>query len=444
MARLTLAALIVASALVPATATQAMATLAPSHFAAPTVFTFYYDWYGAPPYSPNYVHWDGGSASRPDPSVNVTSNSFPVLGAYDSGNAAVIRQHMAWIKAAHIDVVSLDWWGQGSREDRLAKSVMDGAAAAGLKVNFVIDAYAGETPSSVFSDIAYIYRKYGSHPAFYRVSRPTKYGPSGAPRGVFLLYNPPAPLAYYTQYAKSMDAIRGTAGDAIVLVRTNDSLLLNGSSVSAFVSATHFDGMFNYGEYGTSAYGRQLPQSNDYILLYAVSPGFDNSRAAGITKPSVVNRNNGGTYDASWSTLTARHPEWVSIVSFNEWHETTEIEPAKPMTYSGFTYLNYEGAYGLHGGPATSAYITRTAFWVSRYKGSAPPRQPSSPPPPTSAKPSAKPSSKSSSAPPPGYFEPVPGLPPVPIWAVVLVVAGGALAAVALFLRRRRGGGQQQ
>jgi len=439
VARLTLSALIAACSLIPAAAGQAASSLAPSHFAAPTVFIDYYDWYGAPPTSSTYVHWNGGSASRPDPSVNITSESFPVLGAYESGSAAVIRQHMAWIRQARVDVVSLDWWGQGSREDRLAKAVMDGAAAAGLKVNFLIDAYAGETPSSVFSDIAYIYRKYGSHPAFYRVSRPTKYGSSSKPRGVFMLYSPPAPLANEAAYARSMDAIRGTANDAIVLVRTNDSLLFSGTAVSNYLSALHFDGMFNYGVYGSSAYGRQLPQSNDYILMFSVAPGFNNTRAAGVTKPSVVSRSNGGTYDASWSTLTARHPEWISIVSFNEWHETTEIEPAQPMTYNGFTYLSYNGAYGLSGNAAALAYINRTAFWAGRYKGTAPPRASptAAPPPGVTPKPTHKPATTPSAAP-PGYFTPVPGLPPVPIWAVVLVVIGGGLAGAALLLRQRR------
>jgi hypothetical protein len=218
----------------------------PARFGAPTVFIHYYDWYGSPPLSPTYGHWDGGNRNRPDPSQNITSASYPVLGAYDSSSASVIRQHMAWIKAAHVDVVSLDWWGQGSREDRLARAVMDGAAAQGLKVNFVIDTYVGETPASIGSDIAYIYRKYGRHPAFYRASRPTKYGPSKSLRGLFMLYNPPSPGLHYSEYAKLMDGIRGTADDAIVLIRTDDSLLYSDTNLRRYLSALHFDGMFNY------------------------------------------------------------------------------------------------------------------------------------------------------------------------------------------------------
>jgi glycoprotein endo-alpha-1,2-mannosidase len=408
----------------------------PARFAAPTVFIHYYDWYGSPPLSPTYGHWDGGNRNRPDPSQNITSASYPVLGAYDSSSASVIRQHMAWIKAAHVDVVSLDWWGQGSREDRLARAVMDGAAAQGLKVNFVIDTYVGETPASIGSDIAYIYRKYGRHPAFYRASRPTKYGPSKSLRGLFMLYNPPSPRLHYSEYAKLMDGIRGTADDAIVLIRTDDSLLYSDTNLHAYLSALHFDGMFNYGTYGKAAYQRQLPQSNDYILMFSVAPGFDNSRASGIHSPVKIPRSNGSFYDGGWSTLIGRRPEWIAVVSFNEWHETTQIEPAGPFSYDGFRYLDYEGAYGLHGTAATKAYLTRTALWADRFKGrvarpaASPPRAAS----PSPAKSPPRPATSPSSVPLisiPGLARAVPGL------ALILIVVGGLIAAAVVFWRRR-------
>jgi glycoprotein endo-alpha-1,2-mannosidase len=432
---LALATWFAASALVPATSGQAAWAAVPARFAAPTVFIHYYDWYSAPPLDRTYGHWDGGNSSRPSPSLNITSDSYPVLGAYDSASASVIRQQMAWIKAAHVDVVSLDWWGQGSREDSRARMVMDGAAAQGLKVNFVIDTYAGETPASIFSDIAYIYRKYGSHPAFYRVSRPTKYGPSTRPRGLFMLYSPPSPLVYYSQYARLIGGIRGTANDAIILVRSDDSLLYSDANLHRYLSYLHFDGMFNYGIYGKVAYQRQLPQSNDYILMFSVAPGFDKSRAAGGSGTVMIPRNNGSTYDDSWSTLIGKRPEWIAVVSFNEWHETTQIEPARPFSYGGFTYLDYEGAYGLHGTAATTAYITRTAYWADRFKGTAgrpagPPRAASPPP----AKVTPRPAATTT----PVLPISIPGLPPLPTLAVILAIAGGLIAVGVVLWRRKR------
>jgi glycosyl hydrolase family 99 len=440
VARLAVATLFASFALIPGGSGQAASDAVPARFAAPKVFIFYYDWYGAPPYSPNYIHWDGGNRGRPAPSQNITSESYPVLGAYDSSAASVIRQHMAWIKAAHIDVVTLDWWGQGSREDRLAKLVMDGAAAHGLKVNFIIDAYAGETPASIGSDIAYIYRKYGGHPAFYRVARPTKYGPSKRARGVFMLYSPPALGSNSSAYARLMDGIRGTANDAIVLVRSNDSLLYSDANVRQSLSSLHFDGMFNYGAYSTSAYQRQLPQSNDYILLFSVAPGFDNSRAAGSHTLIIVRRNNGSFYDGGWSTLISKRPEWISIVSFNEWHETTQIEPARPFTYGTFSYLDYQGAYGLHGPAASNAYLTRTTFWADRFKGTRPVARPTASPPRPAASPSPVTSpTKRPTSTPPALPISIPALTrAAPELALILIIVGGLIGGAVLLWRRRR------
>jgi len=48
--------------------------------------------------------------------------------------------------------------------------------------------------------------------------------------------------------------------------------------------------------------------------------------------------------------------------------QISQIEPAKPYKYLDFTYLDYEGHYGLTGVDAYSPYLTRTAYWVDKYK----------------------------------------------------------------------------
>ena len=93
--RFAVATLLAGCSASPMAVAQAAPAAVPANFAAPTVFIDYYDWYGAPPLSPTYGHWDGGNASRPDPSQNITSASYPTLGPYDSSSASVLRQHMA-------------------------------------------------------------------------------------------------------------------------------------------------------------------------------------------------------------------------------------------------------------------------------------------------------------------------------------------------------------
>src|ERR1700752_1648626 len=100
VARLLLATSFAVWTVVMAQPADAVTTSVPSRFTAPTVFIFYYDWYGG---APTYGHWTGGTASRPAPSQNIPSDSYPSLGPYDSSSTAVIKQHMAWLKAAHVD-----------------------------------------------------------------------------------------------------------------------------------------------------------------------------------------------------------------------------------------------------------------------------------------------------------------------------------------------------
>ncbi|HLH74548.1 MAG TPA: alpha-mannosidase [Chloroflexota bacterium] len=327
-----------------------------------TVYAHYYPWYSS---SPQFRHWNGGDSTRPDPQDNLATTSYPLLGPYDSRDVAVVLdQHMRWLFQANVDVLIVSWWGQASYEDSVVGGILSKAAQYGLRVCFQIEPYDGRTAASIIDDIAYLYSQYGHHPAFYRTTRPTLNGPSRDPRGMFFVYTPTDP-----SLAAAIKTMRGTPNDAIILVRTDDSKMYSDADVRTQIGWTGADGMYNYGFYGANTtYNVPLPWSPDYLLIYAVCPGFDNARASGVTNPVIISRNAGAAYDTTWIQLTSQRPEGVAIVSFNEWHEGTQIEPAVPYQYGAYTYPDYEGHYGLTGPAAASAYLSRTAYWVNRYK----------------------------------------------------------------------------
>jgi glycoprotein endo-alpha-1,2-mannosidase len=320
------------------------------------VHIFYYPWYGNPRTDGRWVHWQQNNHVPPD---DIASNYFPKLGAYSSNDRAVVDQHMAWIAQAGVGVVVTSWWGQGSYEDQAVPMLLDSAAAHGLKVAFHIEPYRGRTPDSVKGDIAYIYNRYGRHPAFFRVSRPTRYGSWANPRGVFYIFNSLATPA--NEWRAMLDSIRGTSLDAFVLAQTSDARLIDSG---------HFDGLYTYDVFnvdGSFFQGvNQAVVNRGAVFAPSVGPGYIDTRAvAGSTRNKP--RLNGATYDQMWQRAIASGAEWITITSFNEWHEGTQIEPAVPKSIPGFTYLNYEGAYGLRGAQAELAYIERTRQMVDLF-----------------------------------------------------------------------------
>ena len=67
-----------------------------------------------------------------------------------------------------------------------------------------------------------------------------------------------------------------------------------------------------------------------------------------------------------WHAAIAAGADEVTITSFNEWQEGTQIEPAAPPARHGdYSYISYNGAWGLTGVAAEPAYLDRTAYWAA-------------------------------------------------------------------------------
>ena len=311
---------------------------------------FYYPWYQNPAFSGFYRHWQEPSFTPPD---DISANYYPVLGAYDSGDFKhAVAQQMRQIQQAGIGVIVYSWWGQDSNEDRYALGTMNVADEFGIKVAWHIEPYEGRTAASVAADITYINAHYGEHPAFFRTL--VSLAVDGD-KGVFYIYN-----SLLTADWSPLAAVR--AGN-FVLAQTTD-----------FSRVANFDGMYTYAT--ASGLGNGWAEASDYARAHrlfwapSIGPGYIDDRAvAGNTSPTV-DRSNGATYDAQWQlALNPRFgvPDWITITSFNEWHEGSQIEAASSTPPRGFGYLTYEHAYGLTGENAEMAYIGRTKLWVDTF-----------------------------------------------------------------------------
>ena len=293
------------------------------------VAAFYYPWYGNPTVDGEWVHWNGGGPYSFNPPQDISSDYFPASGAYSSRDPAVVAQHMAWLRQAGVGVIITSWWGQGTHEDSAVPLLLQMAEHYGIKVAFHIEPYGGRTASGLVSDIKYIYRKYGNSPAFFRSGTSTPYSPGNQMKGMFFAWciefvgecgKQPAQADYWQ---KAMDEIHALPDGALVIANT-----LQGS----WIDGGHFDGLYNYvtlhlEQEGGFAWARGLPPGALYIP--SVIPG-NSAKRVGYPADTYVARQDGRTFNDQWTAAlsTGVQPEMVTITSFNEWHEGSEIEPS--------------------------------------------------------------------------------------------------------------------
>lgn len=65
-----------------------------------------------------------------------------------------------------------------------------------------------------------------------------------------------------------------------------------------------------------------------------------------------------------WKTAIRASADLVTITSYNEWQEGTQIEPARQQVGR----LSYERAWGKTGLAARHAYLAATAVWAERFR----------------------------------------------------------------------------
>ncbi|MGZ8783344.1 MAG: alpha-mannosidase [Gaiellaceae bacterium] len=287
---------------------------------------FYYPWFATPQRDGHYAHWQQGGSLPP---VDVASGFYPARGVYSSADALVVDAQMREIAAAGIGIVIASWWGRDSREDRRLPLLLAAARRHGLEVAGHLEPYGGRTVASTETDITYL-------------------------RGLgitdfYVWASVGLPDAEWAELNRQLDGVR-------IFANTN---------LAGRAAAGGFDGLYTYDTllFDGVLFPRLCTQARRLNLLCApsVGPGYDARRATPDHR--VKPRRHGRRYDAMWRGAVRAKADLVTITSYNEWHEGTQIEPARGNR-SG--YQSYDGAWGLRGRAAESAYLDRTAYWVQR------------------------------------------------------------------------------
>ncbi len=327
---------------------------------------FYYGWYGTPAVDGQWSHWDHAVLPFGDQPLagrkkfsggdDIGANFFPLGGAYSSHDPAVIRRHVTQMKAAGIGVISVSWSGGEAYGHAAVKPLMDEAARQGLKVNFQLEpvySTAGEFHALVRA----LMQVHGDHPALYKH------------QGKSLLY-------VYDSYKLPLGEWQQVLGPSAPLSLRQPGL--DAHYIGLWVEAAHgsellaagFDGFYSYFAVDGFVYGsstRNWPamaafaRQHDKLFIPSVGPGYADDRIRPWNTRNFRDREAGAYYERMFAAAIQNHSGIISVTSFNEWHEGTQIEPAETKTAAGFRYLDYAPL-------AADAYLQQTRRWSERLR----------------------------------------------------------------------------
>ena len=324
---------------------------APEAWPPRRVLAVHYPWYGTPAGpTGRWRHWNHVRLALPrervlgvhDPRREIApgrrdlgSTHTPTGGPYDSRDPAVLQAQLAGARAAGLDGFLMSWWGRESEEAGAFTALLAAAQGTGL----VLAPYyeAGELwrrgGGGIAADLEALLDRHRDEPALLRVA--------GTP--VIFVYAAHRVRPPVWEYVRR----RLAAGGRRVY-------LVGDAARPAWL--TWFDALHVYTPVTFLARGADVAREDraradaaraaGVPFMAAVAPGFDDRT---IRVPgTLVPRDGGATYDATWRAALAADPAWILVASWNEWHEGSEIEPSLE-----------------HG----TAYLEATARWAAKFRG---------------------------------------------------------------------------
>lgn len=309
------------------------------------VAAFYYPWYRTPSHDGVYRHWNHDLLPHWTPEVNrrygipgpghdplrngagdVGSTHFPSLGLYSSLDRTVVRSHMAKMRDAGIGVVVVSWYPPGTvdegqpEEERLdfdgmVPSLLDDAASYGLSLALHLEPYAGRDASNALDRIDEACRTHGRHPAYHRIRG----------RPVFYVYD-----SYHIDAGEWERAIRRKKEPShlyMLWVERQHEAYLDAGFDGAY---TYFasDGMV----WGSTSHNwarmSKACRARGKGFSASVGPGYDDLSVRPWNAAATKDREGGRYYERMLRRAMDSGADEISITSWNEWHEGTQIEPA--------------------------------------------------------------------------------------------------------------------
>jgi hypothetical protein len=300
----------------PASRAAATSTLAGEKL----VLAFYYMWYG-----PN--SFDAGQMS-----------DLPVQ-PYISDHPDVIQRQVKEAKAAGIDAFIASWTGTGTETDANIPKLLDVAAAQGLKVTIYFETATVMQHGQVSDQLSQALAHFSTHPAYLKVG--------GKPVVFFWSPQSLGSADKWQQVRQRIDP----AHSQIWSVESTDISYLDVFDNIHLYSGGKWDKNTDLMQINArfrsmvDSYNAKHGTTNGSKRTWTagVIPGWDETRVVPKRNGAkLIPRRNGAQYEESWQAAIANNPEWITITSFNEWPEQTQIEPSRSY---GNLYLELTAHY---------------------------------------------------------------------------------------------------
>lgn len=320
---------------------------APALPARPTVLAAYYIWYadGSHP-SAAWRHWTrpevaalhGGDhpLARPgDPPL--ASAAYPLAGLYSSRDPAVAEWHMRLARAAGIDAFLVSWWGRHQETDEVFAAVtLPAAERTGFKLALLDELAQFHHDDGAYAHgLAAALTRFKDSPAYLRIDdRPVVYLYQVAAR-------PGLTPAAFALVRRRVEDRAGPVFWIVDKVAHDHASRREHSRKCIPADWLAVEGIDAFAMYSTFSHFR-ADRYDDLIAEYRhlagqahaagrrivlpVHPGHDNSRFS--PDPYRMPRRDGDTLRDYLRAATDAGADAVLVTSWNEWPETTVVEPA--------------------------------------------------------------------------------------------------------------------
>lgn len=264
----------------------------------------------APPRFAYYYIWFTRSSWRR------AKTDLPLLGPYDSSDANVMRQHIVWAKAAGIDGFIVSWKHTPVLDERLA-TLVDVAEEEHFSLAIIyqgLDFHRNPLPAAqIGAGLAW----FDQH-----LAARTPFRSSGKPlviwSGTWKFSHDQ--IASVTSSLRTNLRILGSAKNPKDYLRIADAVDGN----AYYWSSVNPDSNTGYGTKLQSM--AAAVHAHDGTWIAPVAIGFDARVLGGKT---VVDRQDGATYRTELAAAESSSPDFLGLISWNEFSENSYIEPSK-------------------------------------------------------------------------------------------------------------------